>query len=99
MTDVLKFGGTSVGSAGRIRDVACLVAKRGGDPCVVVVSAMGGVTDELVGLKISSSERNREAAERAKADLADRHRRTLDQLRLPPDESGAAGETLEAELR
>ena len=63
MTDVLKFGGTSLGSAERIREVARLVATRGGDPCVVVASAMGGVTDELVGLKISSKGRERAAAE------------------------------------
>jgi aspartokinase len=37
MTDVLKFGGTSVGSAERIRDVARLVGTRGGDPPFVVV--------------------------------------------------------------
>src|ERR1035441_10161843 len=42
MTDVLKFGGTSVGSAERILDVARLVRTRAEDPCLVVVSAMAG---------------------------------------------------------
>ncbi len=99
MTDVLKFGGTSVGTAGRIRDVACLVAKRGGNPCVVVVSAMGGVTDELIGLKISSSERDREAVNRAKVALARRHLASLEGLDLPAAELAATREAVQAELQ
>lgn len=98
MTDVLKFGGTSVGTAGRIQDVACLVAKRGGDPCVVVVSAMGGVTDELVGLKISSNGKERGAAEAALARLAERHRGALDALELPAPEKAATAAAVEEEL-
>lgn len=49
---VQKYGGTSVGSPERIRRVAERVAavKRGGDDVVVVVSAMGHSTDELVSL-------------------------------------------------
>jgi aspartokinase/homoserine dehydrogenase 1 len=47
---VLKFGGTSVGSAERMRGVAEIVAGRAreGSPLLVVVSAVGGVTDALV---------------------------------------------------
>lgn len=99
MTDVLKFGGTSVGTAGRIRDVAGLVATRGGDPCLVVVSAMGGVTDILEGLKSSSSERNREAAEDARGVLARRHEEALDGLDLPVKELDAARAALAGDLR
>ena len=43
---VLKFGGTSVGSAERIRHVAGLIG--GSEPKVVVLSAMSGTTDTLV---------------------------------------------------
>ena len=46
---VLKFGGTSVGDGARIRDVADIVKKTKG-PKVVVVSALGGVTDKLVSI-------------------------------------------------
>jgi aspartate kinase len=99
MTDVLKFGGTSVGSAERIRDVAHLVGTRGGDPCLVVVSAAGGVTDLLVELKISSSGRDREAVEAARAVLAQRHGAALDGLGLPTAERDAARTALQAELR
>ena len=101
MTDVLKFGGTSVGSAERIRDVARLVGKRGHgeDPCLVVVSAMGGVTDILVGLKISSSERDRSAVEAARAVLAQRHEEALDGLGLLAADQEAARAALTADLR
>src|SRR5487761_2382080 len=49
---VQKFGGTSVGSTGRIKQVAARVAKyhASGDQIVVVVSAMSGVTDGLIKL-------------------------------------------------
>jgi len=50
---VQKYGGTSVGSAERIRDViARRIAKRAsdGDQLVVVVSAMGDTTDDLIAL-------------------------------------------------
>jgi aspartate kinase len=49
---VQKFGGTSVGDADRIRAVADHVARsrRNGDDVVVVVSAMGKTTDDLIRL-------------------------------------------------
>jgi len=42
---VLKFGGTSVGSAQRIQDVAKLIT---GDRNIIVLSAMSGTTNSLV---------------------------------------------------
>ncbi|MGB7219406.1 MAG: aspartate kinase [Vicinamibacterales bacterium] len=49
---VQKFGGTSVGDAERIQNVARRVAevRQQGNQIVVVVSAMSGVTDELIKL-------------------------------------------------
>jgi aspartate kinase len=49
---VQKYGGTSVGDADRIRAVADHVARtrRAGDDVVVVVSAMGKTTDDLLRL-------------------------------------------------
>jgi aspartate kinase len=49
---VQKYGGTSVGDAERIKNVARRVAasRANGDQIVVVVSAMGGVTDNLIKL-------------------------------------------------
>ncbi len=49
---VQKFGGTSLADADRIRNVACRVVEtyRSGNNVVVVVSAMGNSTDDLVDL-------------------------------------------------
>jgi aspartate kinase len=61
---VQKFGGTSVGDADRIRAVADHVARtrRAGNDVVVVVSAMGKTTDQLVRLAddVSSVQPDRE---------------------------------------
>ena len=43
---ILKFGGTSVGSAGRIASVAALATRERGN--IVVLSAMSGTTNSLV---------------------------------------------------
>ena len=56
---VQKYGGTSVGTVERIRSVARRVARRreGGDRVVVVVSAMAGETDRLIGLTSEMADR------------------------------------------
>jgi aspartate kinase len=68
---VQKFGGTSVSTPERIVRVARRVAavRRAGTDVVVVVSAMGHATDELVLL-----------ANRVTADAARRHQREMDML-------------------
>ncbi|GAE21926.1 aspartokinase/homoserine dehydrogenase [Bacteroides pyogenes JCM 10003] len=43
----MKFGGTSVGSAKSILNVKRIV-EAAGDPVIVVVSALGGITDKLI---------------------------------------------------
>jgi len=57
MLVVQKYGGTSVADADRIRHVAGRVIQRvrSGDEVVVVVSAMGNTTDELLDLALSVS--------------------------------------------
>lgn len=47
---VMKFGGSSVGDVARMKRVAerIVAAKRSGRRCVVVVSAMGDTTDDLI---------------------------------------------------
>ena len=44
---VLKFGGTSVGSVESIRQIQQIIAQQT-DDCIVVVSALGGITDQLL---------------------------------------------------
>lgn len=62
---VQKFGGTSVGNPERIKNVAKIIyetKQKTGDQMVVVVSAMGHSTDELIDLakQVSSVRNNRE---------------------------------------
>jgi aspartate kinase len=60
---VQKFGGTSVRSAARIKNVASIIARAAQEgPVVAVVSAMGDTTDYLMKLahQISSSPNSRE---------------------------------------
>ncbi|MEX2584687.1 MAG: aspartate kinase [Gemmatimonadota bacterium] len=73
MLIVQKYGGTSVGSPERIRAVASRVvaARRRGDQLVVVVSAMGDTTDDLVTLAADVVGHGRAAA---------RHPREMDML-------------------
>ena len=56
---VLKFGGTSVGSPERIRGVKKIIEAQS-SPCLVVVSAFQGVTDDLKYLSELASDRNDE---------------------------------------
>ena len=46
---VLKFGGTSVGTVEKIKNVANIIKKRfsEGNEIIVVVSAMAGITNDL----------------------------------------------------
>jgi bifunctional aspartokinase / homoserine dehydrogenase 1 len=78
---VVKFGGTSVGDAPRIRRVVEIVrdAARESD-LVVVVSAMSGVTNKLVEAAAHSEAGNREAVERIFEELRERHRAVVGSL-------------------
>ena len=58
---VMKFGGTSVGSAQRMKDVAQLITKDG-QPKIVVLSAMSGTTNTLVEISDYLYKKNPEGA-------------------------------------
>ncbi len=74
---VQKFGGTSVADADRMNRAAAIVAAERGRAPVVVVSALGGVTD-LLTLAIEESVAGRkDALEPVLAELERRHRWAL----------------------
>ncbi|MCX7234134.1 MAG: aspartate kinase, partial [Burkholderiales bacterium] len=79
---VHKYGGTSMGSTERIRQVAKRVAKwaRAGHEMVVVPSAMSGETNRLLGL----------AKELAPASSDDSYRRELDMLAATGEQTSSA---------
>lgn len=54
MLKVLKFGGTSVGTVESLRNVKAIV-ERLDRPAIVVVSALGGLTDKLISTARSAS--------------------------------------------
>lgn len=70
---VLKFGGTSVGSAERIRNVAKLIQGRGQN--IVVLSAMSGTTNTLVEISDYLYKHNVNGAKEIVNDLERKYRR------------------------
>ena len=80
---VLKFGGTSVGSAEAIERVADIVAGRVAERPLVVVSAMGKTTDRLLELATTAVEGDRKRVVELLGDLRDFHGREARKL-VPP---------------
>lgn len=85
---VIKFGGTSVGSAARISgvfDIATgLLRKTGKRKLVVVVSAMTGVTDDLIRMSKTAAKRDASYAEFFHA-LRQRHHQAVKELGIIRD--------------
>ncbi|TEU15176.1 MAG: hypothetical protein E3J25_04095, partial [Anaerolineales bacterium] len=72
-TLVMKFGGTSVGSAERFAAVADIIERTEGTKPVVVVSAMSGTTSDLIAGARSAAEGNHGQYRAIKANLLSRH--------------------------
>ncbi len=78
---VMKFGGTSVGDAIRIRRAAEIVATASKDSSVVaVVSAMGGVTNRLAEAAQASAAGNRDTAVQIAETLRKQHQEVVKDL-------------------
>jgi len=85
---VMKFGGTSVGNAERMKNVAEIVAEHARHAEVaVVVSAMGGVTDMLIRAATEAAQGDREHYKNVRRELAHRHREVADQLLAPAEQA------------
>ncbi|MGH8526313.1 MAG: aspartate kinase, partial [Gammaproteobacteria bacterium] len=77
----MKFGGTSMGDAACIRRAAEIVAATANEaPLVVVVSAMGGVTNRLIEAARSSSEGNMQRPDELADALRKQHREAIEVL-------------------
>jgi len=87
-----------VGDGARLAQVADLVAARKSDPPLVVVSAMGGVTDLLVSLADAARGKDRASAEATLQRLGERHRAAVDALSLGADAAQACREAIAREL-
>ncbi len=83
---VLKFGGTSVADAEAIRRLAGIVASRKRKKPIVVVSAMSGVTNSLLGLAEQATKGQLIGALRTIESLRERHLHQAELLLGPCDE-------------
>ena len=76
---VLKFGGTSVGSAQRMKDVSKLITSDG-EPKLVVLSAMSGTTNTLVEISDYLYKKNPEGANTVINQLEQKYLAHIDEL-------------------
>ena len=75
---VVKFGGTSVGSAQRMKDVAKLITD--GEQKIVVLSAMSGTTNTLVEISDYLYKKNPEGANEVINKLEAKYKQHIDEL-------------------
>ena len=80
---VLKFGGTSVGSAQRMKEVAKLITD--GERKIVVLSAMSGTTNTLVEISDYLYKKNPEGANEIINKLESKYRQHIDELFATPE--------------
>ncbi len=100
---VLKFGGTSVGNGERIRRVAAIIADVFQEAetyfPVAVVSAMSGVTDQLLRIARCACSHEDEACAQEVVALRQRHREVAEQVTHEGPEREQLLHTIELALR
>jgi len=94
---VLKFGGTSVGSAENIRNVSSIIQNIEGDK-LLVLSAMSGVTNLLVELASSVEQRDQVEIDEILEALYIRHEQEIENLFNSVDDRNEIFDILQAEL-
>jgi aspartate kinase len=96
----MKFGGTSLGRAAKMEEVVGLVktAKQKGLNAVVVLSAMSGVTDQLVDAAEKALRRDLKAALGIVDAVKERHRQTIAELFGSTAHSGELYDFLDEKL-
>jgi len=93
---VLKFGGTSVADAANIKRVRAVVSGVEADKLVVVVSAMGGITDRLLQMAAQAS-RQDPGYRQVLKEIEDRHLQGIRDL-LPIEKQSAALSKVKSDL-
>ena len=76
---VMKFGGTSVGTPQRMKEVTALVT-RSGEPVFVVLSAMSGTTNSLVEISDYLYKKNPDGANEVINNLEKKYMRHVEEL-------------------
>ncbi|ETK11269.1 aspartate kinase [Tannerella sp. oral taxon BU063 isolate Cell 8/11] len=93
--NVLKFGGTSVGSAERIKNVARLITT-GDEPRIVVLSAMAGTTNALVEIADYLYKKNPDGANEVINRLSLKYAEAINDLYATPEYRQRAEESVTA---
>lgn len=91
---VLKFGGTSVGSAQRMKDVAKLICD--GNQKIVVLSAMSGTTNSLVEISDYLYKKNPDGANEVINQLARKYEKHTEELYATDEYKQKAGELIKS---
>lgn len=76
---VMKFGGTSVGTPQRMKEVAALITKSG-EPTFVVLSAMSGTTNSLIEISNYLFKKNPEGANEVINTLENKYLKHIEEL-------------------
>ena len=99
---IMKFGGTSVGTADAIRQTAAIMANSfhedPDDPPIAIVSAMGGITNLLLEHARAAAAGDHEAGMRLHQKLLDRHLSALHELVPNGDERTAPLERIQHQV-
>ena len=81
---VLKFGGTSVGSVESILSLKAIVEKEAQEqPIIVVVSALGGITDKLIATSVLAQKGDETWKDEFQA-MVERHHKMIDTIITDP---------------
>ncbi len=94
---VMKFGGTSVGSPERIKNVCKLVTKSG-EPTFVVLSAMSGTTNSLIEITDYLYKKNQEGASEMINRLEEKYMKVADELFATDERKQKAVDFLKGEF-
>jgi len=97
---VMKFGGTSVGTPRRIKDVAGLITSGESEGNVVVLSAMSGTTNQLLEIADYLTKGNPVGAAETLSRLEEKYSAVIDELfaDAKPEKRNAAAEAIECSI-
>ena len=94
---VMKFGGTSVGTPQRMKEVSKLVTKSG-EPVFVVLSAMSGTTNSLVEISDYLYKKNPDGANEVINQLERKYKKHVEELYSTDEMKNATREFLKGEF-
>lgn len=94
---VMKFGGTSVGSPERMREVATLITQSG-EPTFVVLSAMSGTTNTLIEISDYLYKKNPEGANEVINNLEQKYMGHIDELYAHDDVKSKTKDFMQGEF-